>query len=705
MCVSVPISQYAVDIAASSASGVNESIATAVHSFMMMMPTQCYSCLPELQMREAMLECKSTQVTNGRGQVIGVRACCPSCKKNEFVKYCRLRTRPLDDMNAMSFFVDVLCQCRNPLCTEVVKKMEKLNLTADSDIPDNVCYSFSNVDSTLVHEIYPPIASSLYPFITRPRGAIHNSLRRLFFSSGAESELHAKHAARYQDYYKMITVPNYLKLVQRSSSIERGHFQVPAKSTPVKGMGVAKLKKFIDDMWTETDREMIVRHLMTLYPRHTLISDYTFEIARLLDGDSSCAVIILNEDQMPLFIGFCDKEDGVNTRLAHFHLKNRCLRLGKDLPKNAIDDRCCNSHAVTVDTRQGLYAEIYGMLHTPRKDAFHFMQLANKCLVPANKGDVAATRAKVVERTREIIWEKKMSQPLLLGVCQKTSQTAVKDLEKEYGLRYTTTTLDEVGLTRALVASRHHSHKTIKTTIAAIAAIRDSSHYNSYIRKVRTSSDAQVGSIDDFIKMLEDPANRLGVEMQKVVRVQTQYASGFLEFLKRAKNHAARGCYESGLDANEQYTVIPPPGQASIQLPRYAVVESQSPLENLNRQVGDHTRSVGAMRDEAVERGAFINIFWYSHRRRLRLGLTTDNHPFSFLWDRTGDLIRNVFGSRAAEYVQEPVNTTVELEPMGLDFARAIKKEQIAMAINTTTMCNPPTVNSVSSSSSSSSSS
>ena len=64
------------------------------------------------------------------------------------------------------------------------------------------------------------------------------------------------------------------------------------------------------------DRAMIVRYLMTQFPKHTLMTDYTFEIARLLDGTSKCCIIVMNEDQMPMFIGFADGESEANTKLA-----------------------------------------------------------------------------------------------------------------------------------------------------------------------------------------------------------------------------------------------------------------------------------------------------------------------------------------------------------------------------------------------------
>ena len=160
-------------------------------------------------------------------------------------------------------------------------------------------------------------------------------------------------------------------------------FPLPSKLAPVKGMAVDKLKNFIDDMWEDTDRAMIVRYLMTQFPKHTLMTDYTFEIARLLDGTSKCCIIVMNEDQMLLFIGFADKESEANTRLAHWFLKQRIQRMGKEMPYNAVDDRCCNSQAVFVDVHKGMYISLWGMDCSPHKDPFHFIQLGNKCLAPA----------------------------------------------------------------------------------------------------------------------------------------------------------------------------------------------------------------------------------------------------------------------------------------------------------------------------------
>ena len=112
-----------------------------------------------------MLECTYTQVKNTAGQVISVRACCPSCETNEFVTYSALRNRPLDNVNAMSMFIDVKCECRNPKCEGYLKTVKALKLTVSSSIPEAVHFTFSNVDPKLVHELYPAIASTLYPFI------------------------------------------------------------------------------------------------------------------------------------------------------------------------------------------------------------------------------------------------------------------------------------------------------------------------------------------------------------------------------------------------------------------------------------------------------------------------------------------------------------------------------------------------------------
>jgi|TARA_B110000971_G_scaffold216561_1_gene251792 hypothetical protein len=50
VCVDVPVGQIAADIASSKASGITEDVGKAIHSLYTTMPTQCFSCLPALQM-------------------------------------------------------------------------------------------------------------------------------------------------------------------------------------------------------------------------------------------------------------------------------------------------------------------------------------------------------------------------------------------------------------------------------------------------------------------------------------------------------------------------------------------------------------------------------------------------------------------------------------------------------------------------------
>jgi hypothetical protein len=226
-------------------------------------------------------------------------------------------------------------------------------------------------------------------------------------------------------------------------------------------MGIGKMKAFIKKMWLRNDREMIVRHLASVVPEHTLITDYTFEVARLLDGDTNCAVIILNEKQFPLFIGFCEGESEKNSYLAHWFIKNRVVRLKEPMPYNAVDDRCCNSHHPNVNVKQGLYVDLWGMERCGKKDLFHFQQLGNDCLVPANKKGCAAWRAKVVERLRYVVWEKPLPKQEVVNLYNAT--VAIKDLyawNKQHSITtYSITTLDEIMVMRALVKSNFHWHK------------------------------------------------------------------------------------------------------------------------------------------------------------------------------------------------------------------------------------------------------
>ena len=93
--------------------------------------------------------------------------------------------------------------------------------------------------------------------------------------------------------------------------------------------------------------------------------------------------------------------------------------------------------------------------------------------------------------------------------------------------------------------------------MTAIDYIHKTKSLNVHIRKVRTHRDYQVNSIDRFLQQLKDKHDAIGAEMRKVVRKQTQHAYWFIEFLERARDHAARGCYESGLDFTDQYLEIP----------------------------------------------------------------------------------------------------------------------------------------------------
>jgi hypothetical protein len=288
----VGIMKQAREIISTNANGMTVEIGNAVHKSVTKSPVAVYNCMPCLQMREALLLCEYTQVKDKNGNVIGVRAPCPCCETNEFTTYSALRVRPLDDVDSKSVFVDVKCECRNLNCKAVKKIIDAAKISSSSSNID-VCYSFSNVHYKLIHKLYPPVASSKYPFIERKNGGVHSRLRRSFFPLDSETDMHSKLAARYQDYYRVNTLPLYLEIVQKYNSIQRRAFPVPDKTTPSPAMSIGKMKAFIEEMWKSNDREMIVRHISSIVPEHTLITDYTFEVARLLD-DSKCCCIVLN---------------------------------------------------------------------------------------------------------------------------------------------------------------------------------------------------------------------------------------------------------------------------------------------------------------------------------------------------------------------------------------------------------------------------
>ena len=259
----IDVMKQALEIISTNASGMTVEIGKAVHDFILTTPRDVYNCLPELQMRAALLKCPCAQVKDEQGNVVGVRAPCPCCETNEHVTYDKLRARPLDNNEYKSVFVDVRCECRNPECEEVKKAVakanEKANVTTSSKSSAKACFSFSNVNAKLIHKLYPAVASTKYPFIERSLGAIHTRLRRSFFSLDRESEMHTKLVARYQDFYRDNTLPIYLELVQKYDTNQRRAFPVPSKVAP-SPMGIGQMKAFFKDpQWVGNDRKMIVR--------------------------------------------------------------------------------------------------------------------------------------------------------------------------------------------------------------------------------------------------------------------------------------------------------------------------------------------------------------------------------------------------------------------------------------------------------------
>ena len=103
----VDLMKQAREIISTNANGMTVEIGNAVHESITKSPVAVLTCMPCLQMREALLACKYTQVTDKEGNVIGVRVPCPFCETNQFTTYGALRVRPLDDVDSKSVFVDV----------------------------------------------------------------------------------------------------------------------------------------------------------------------------------------------------------------------------------------------------------------------------------------------------------------------------------------------------------------------------------------------------------------------------------------------------------------------------------------------------------------------------------------------------------------------------------------------------------------------
>lgn len=156
-------------------------------------------------------------------------------------------------------------------------------------------------------------------------------------------------------------------------------------------MSGTTLKSIQDDFWVK-DRERCVRTLMEVTCDLTMSCDYTFEIARMVSG-CKAAILILNEQQVPMFFGFCEKEDRASLELALNTLSARFERLGVRGPRAVVDDRCCNCQEANCNVKQGPYVSILGCERCGYKDAFHFVKLGVELLCPANKKDMAAARA------------------------------------------------------------------------------------------------------------------------------------------------------------------------------------------------------------------------------------------------------------------------------------------------------------------------
>ena len=216
--------------------------------------------------------------------------------------------------------VDLRCECRNPDCPEYKKVLADILAKSKSKPKHDdtkrlfikthaktIRYSFSNIDERLF-ELYPPAISINYPFFSRQRSLVSLRLRRDWYSVESEASIISRMEDRYRDYYLSHNVQDYTKIVLEHGGMA-GIFPRPPSMPPkcLMPMSGTTLKSIQDDFWVK-DRERCVRTLMEVTCDLTMSCDYTFEIARTVSG-CGAAILILNEQQVPMFFGFCEKED------------------------------------------------------------------------------------------------------------------------------------------------------------------------------------------------------------------------------------------------------------------------------------------------------------------------------------------------------------------------------------------------------------
>jgi hypothetical protein len=667
---------------------VNADTALDAADACLQVPRDIYVCVPELQARPAMLKCPRTQVIES-GQVVGARTCCPMCKSNKFVMYKNFRTRKMWDFECVSLVIDLRCECRNPECagyqSELSKALQNANISSSSSAAANsfaksnpkIRYSFSNIDERLL-ELYPAAISTKYPFFSRTRGFISLRLRRDFYCAESEATIYARMEARYKDHYLSNNVQDYTEIVQEHGG-KHGYFPPVSQIVPnyLKPLSPSTLKSIQDAFWIQ-DREGCVRTMMEVSAELSMTTDYTFEIARLVDG-CGAALIILNGEQVPMFFGFCEKEDGKSLEFALALLMERFERLGVNPPKAVVDDRCCNCQLQTANVKQGPYVSVLRCARCGHKDAFHFVKLGTELLCPANKKSMAAPRALLVKQLQQLVWEPRIDVGDLVKLYNDTVQLLDAGLDS---LSVDVCVLDELRVVRHVIASKDGKvNRNINTSRAAINSIRERSTYNKNMRRRRSTPASQANKCAALIERLRNPKNDVDERMASTMRKRTAYSRGFLEFLERAYYHLTRGCLQTGLKFDEEYIAIAPKKDAKCQLFEFAPRSQQSSLEALNRALGDCTRGLSSMRDGSVEQKAFITLMHRSHSRRKKLGQDLPDKPFDFLFATQQELIDELWPGSAKGKSRRGFDLEVPLEPMGLDFNKALLSSTSAQLV------------------------
>jgi len=243
---------------------------------------------------------------------------------------------------------------------------------------------------------------------------------------------------------------------------------------------------------------------------------------------------------------------------------------------------------------------------------------------------------------------------------------------------------DELLVARFIVKSNHASNKDTKTIRAALIKLRSSDSYNKYVRRHRRTKENQTKEAENWLKEIELGKSSRVIQTKKVMRRSSDHSTGYVDFLRRQLHHIRRGCCAAGLPFEKQYICIPP--KTAGGLAEWGVVETQSPIEGINRQLGDITRGTSSLRQVAIERRAGIEVFTLVHKRRVKLGYAAfGSDPFDFLFEDVNKEIVELWGMDATAWNKNSTNSDYdELEPMFFAYNDAIAQEKYIKLVTDT---------------------